>query len=139
LTGFCDPERRLFFANHHPEIAVFDSVTRLCYPTDDFFTLAKVDVASSSLVTRSIRDGAPREAQIDKRDEKLFECLRVSAFLPIKRGVITVNLALQIVQAGRDDRRAPVRGLGFSAPTPELRFQNRPDRTSSSRRPENWI
>jgi hypothetical protein len=30
------------------------SVTRLCYPTDYFITLAKVDVASSSLVTRSI-------------------------------------------------------------------------------------
>jgi hypothetical protein len=26
LTGFCGPERRLFFANHHPEIAVFDGL-----------------------------------------------------------------------------------------------------------------
>ena len=38
-----------------------------------------------------------------------------------------MNLALQIAQMGRHDRRAPVRGLGLSAPTPELRFQNRPD------------
>jgi hypothetical protein len=44
------------------------SVTRICYPTGLYATLAKVDVASSSLVTRSILDGATRAARKPSRD-----------------------------------------------------------------------